>query len=88
MQFLSNDLQLLTSSSDGLMKLWATKNEECLATMDNHEDKVWALAINSDERLVVTGAADSVITIWKDNTQEKVQEKLLQKEESVLRYLL
>lgn len=53
--------------------------------MDNHEDKVWALTINKDERLVVSGGADSVITFWKDCTEEKVLEKLALKEEAVLK---
>ena len=33
-------MQLLTSSSDGLVKLWNIKDEECVKTLDNHEDKV------------------------------------------------
>jgi U3 small nucleolar RNA-associated protein 13 len=33
-------MQLVTSSSDGLVKLWNIKDEECVKTLDNHEDKV------------------------------------------------
>jgi WD40 repeat protein len=38
--FLTSGMQLLTSSSDGLVKLWNIKDEECVKTLDNHEDKV------------------------------------------------
>jgi WD40 repeat protein len=33
-------MQLVTTSSDGLVKLWNIKDEECVKTLDNHEDKV------------------------------------------------
>lgn len=38
--FLSHGQQLVTSASDGLVKLWNIKEEECVKTLDNHEDKV------------------------------------------------
>ncbi len=38
--FLSQGMQLVTSSSDGLVKLWNIKDEACVKTLDNHEDKV------------------------------------------------
>lgn len=41
-------LQLLSVSSDGLMKLWTIKTQECDATFDEHSDRVWALAISPD----------------------------------------
>jgi U3 small nucleolar RNA-associated protein 13 len=33
-------MQLVTSAADGLVKLWNIKDEECVKTLDNHEDKV------------------------------------------------
>lgn len=38
--FVSDSLQLLSSASDGLVKLWNISDQECVATLDNHEDKV------------------------------------------------
>uniref|UniRef100_A0A2K6FPT8 Transducin beta like 3 n=1 Tax=Propithecus coquereli TaxID=379532 RepID=A0A2K6FPT8_PROCO len=40
--FVSRGTQLLSSGSDGLVKLWTIKNNECVRTLDAHEDKVWA----------------------------------------------
>ena len=60
------------SGSDGLLKLWTIKNNECVKTFDEHKDKVWALATTSDETSLITGGGDSNIIVWKvgcrDNT--------------------
>lgn len=37
--------QLVTSSSDGLVKLWNIRDEECVKTLDNHEDKVSCVSV-------------------------------------------
>jgi len=84
--FLSSGTQLISSASDGLLKLWNTRTEECVATMDNHEDKVWGLAQTSDEELVITGGADSTITFWKDDTEERAREKEELRADSALKY--
>jgi U3 small nucleolar RNA-associated protein 13 len=41
-RFLNRDMQLASSASDGLLKLWNVRTDECVATMDNHTDKVSA----------------------------------------------
>lgn len=53
------------SGSDGLVKLWTIKTNECVKTFDAHQDKVWALHSSSTDDLMVTGSADSTITLWK-----------------------
>ena len=47
------------------MKLWTIKTNECVKTLDAHDQKIWALAVNQTEGVVVTGAADSNIIMWK-----------------------
>jgi len=37
--------------------------------------QVWALAVSRDERTIVSGAADSVVTFWEDCTEEAETEK-------------
>ncbi|KAF8921920.1 WD40 repeat-like protein [Mucidula mucida] len=86
-------LRLVSAGSDGLVKVWNVKDEECMVTMDNHEDKVWALAVSADDSTIVSGAADSVITFWQDNTIEEQTEKetqradLVSKEQDFQNYL-
>lgn len=46
-EFLNRDMQLASSASDGLLKLWNVRSEECVATMDNHEDKVSPIEIRN-----------------------------------------
>lgn len=101
--FLNRDTQLASTASDGLLKLWNVRTEECVATMDGHEDKVsvmpvlsairrliyfhqiWALDISSDQSMIATGGADSVVTIWRDCTKEKDLERLADREKTVMK---
>jgi len=78
-------MQLVSTASDGLVKLWNVRDEECVTSLDNHEDKIWALAISSDEKTIISGAADSVVTFWTDCTEELQLEKENQRAELVLK---
>uniref|UniRef100_A0A671N1F7 U3 small nucleolar RNA-associated protein 13 C-terminal domain-containing protein n=1 Tax=Sinocyclocheilus anshuiensis TaxID=1608454 RepID=A0A671N1F7_9TELE len=60
--------------SDGLVKLWTIKTNECVKTIDAHQDKVWALHGSSKDDLMVTGSADSTITLWKECEMKQQQE--------------
>ena len=46
------------------MKLWTIKTNECVKTLDAHQDKVWGLHVSRQDHKMVTGSADSTITIW------------------------
>lgn len=48
--------------------------------------KVWALAISTDESIIVSGAADSVVTFWEDCTEEQELEKESKRAEMVEKY--
>ncbi len=43
------------------------------------------MAVSSDERTVVTAAADSVVTFWSDATDLELEEKIKSKEEVVMK---
>lgn len=38
-------IQVASAAGDGLVKVWDAQSGECAATLDNHIDRVWALAI-------------------------------------------
>ncbi|PGH15707.1 hypothetical protein AJ79_02301 [Helicocarpus griseus UAMH5409] len=72
-----------SAGADGLVKIWSPYSGEIETTLDNHEDRVWALATpfasSSDTKstttiadgpgfALISGGADSVITFWKDTT--------------------
>lgn len=55
-----------------------------------HTDRlsqVWALAVSKDEKTIVSGAADSVITFWEDSTEKKEIEKESRRVELVSKFV-
>jgi len=56
---------------------------KCVATMDGHEDKVWALDVSHDSDLISAGA-DSRILVWKDVTKQEAEAKHAEEEQGIL----
>ena len=44
-------VQVASAAGDGLVKVWNAQDGECAATLDNHIDRVWALAVRPAPRL-------------------------------------
>lgn len=59
-----------SAGGDGLVKVWNANSGEAECTLDNHEDRVWALAVEAKSNTIVSGAGDSKITFWKDTTAQ------------------
>lgn len=59
-----------SAGGDGLVKVWDVNNGENECTLDNHEDRVWALAVHPDTNMIVSGSGDSTVTFWKDTSSE------------------
>ena len=76
---------MVSAGSDGLVKVWEARGEECLTTLDGHEDKVWALAVSRDSHMIVSGGADSVVNFWADCTEEQEAEREAERTELVLK---
>jgi U3 small nucleolar RNA-associated protein 13 len=83
--FLNHGTQLISTGSNGLIKLWNIKNDECVGTFDEHEDKLWALCVSSDEETFVSGGADGRLNVWKDVTSELYEEEMEQREDIILK---
>lgn len=49
--------------------------------------QVWALAIRKDEKEIVSGGADSVITFWEDVTEIEEKERVAEHESRVLKFV-
>jgi hypothetical protein len=86
----STPLQVISAGSDGLVKLWNIRTSECISTFDEHEDKVWALALGGPgEKVMATGGGDAVVAVWEDVTEadqaaaQEQEEELLQKEQAL-----
>ena len=75
---------IASAGADGLVKVWSPYTGELETTLDNHTDRVWALAspIPSGSRgdvspsyskvsspfSLASGSADSTVTFWTDTT--------------------
>ena len=65
-------VQIASAGGDGLVKIWDANSGECDCTLDNHTDRVWALAVNPSDGTVISGGGDSVVTFWKDTTSSTI----------------
>jgi U3 small nucleolar RNA-associated protein 13 len=57
----------------------------CRASVNLALSQVWALAISADDRTIISGAADSVITFWEDSTEAEAAEKESRRAEMVIK---
>lgn len=87
--FLPGGAQLASSAADGLVKVWNVRDEECAATLDAHEDKIWTLAVcdatDAAPLRLVSGGADSTISVWADCTAAREAEAAAAREHAVHR---
>lgn len=83
--FLNQASQLISSGSDGLIKLWNIKTSSCVATFDEHDDKCWSLLLADNEERVVSGAGDGKLIVWRDVTDQILDEELDKRDEVLLK---
>ncbi|XP_075166393.1 transducin beta-like protein 3 [Haematobia irritans] len=70
-EFIDHGKYILSSGSDGLLKLWNIKTNSCIQTLDEHDDRVWSMAVsNKTQKYFFSAAADSKLIKWKDVTEE------------------
>ncbi|KAF2749898.1 putative small nucleolar ribonucleoprotein complex subunit [Sporormia fimetaria CBS 119925] len=75
--------QVASAAGDGLVKIWDAASGEGMATLDNHTDRVWALAAHPSSGALISGGADSVITFWEDTTSMTLEEATSKETEKV-----
>lgn len=89
----SKRVQLASAGGDGLVKVWDANSGETETTLDNHEDRVWALAVHPETNTIVSGSADSTVTFWKDSSSEtqaaaaEAATKLIKQEQELENYM-
>lgn len=64
-----------SAAGDGLVKVWDLSLGQIACTMDNHVDRVWALATkpndgDPDKSQLISGGGDGIINFWTDKTSE------------------
>ncbi|KAJ9148348.1 U3 small nucleolar RNA-associated protein [Pleurostoma richardsiae] len=86
-------VQFASAGGDGLVKVWDANTGEPECTLDNHEDRVWALTVHPETNMIVSGSGDSTVTFWKDTSSEtqaaasEAASKLVEQEQELANYI-
>lgn len=72
-----NEDWLISTSKDGLIKVWDLKTQQCVETHMAHTSECWGLAIHND--LVITTSTESQIKIWNLDLDKDMGSKLIEK---------
>ncbi|KAK1761026.1 WD40-repeat-containing domain protein [Echria macrotheca] len=86
-------VQFASAGADSLVKVWDANLGETECTLDNHEDRLWTLAINPETNMLVSGGSDSKVTFWRDTTSEtqaaatEAAFKLVEQEQELENYI-
>lgn len=64
----SRGVQVASAAGDGLVKVWDAQSGECATTLDNHIDRVWALAVKPVRS--TTSVKDTSENDEEDSTKE------------------
>lgn len=62
--------QIVTSTSDGKIKLWDLASRTELFTLSAHEGHIWFVAISSDGSRLASASSDGTAKVWDLDTQQ------------------
>ena len=62
---------LISTSKDGLIKIWDLKIQQCVETHVAHTGECWALSVYAN--IVITSSADTQIKIWELNLDNETE---------------
>lgn len=68
---------LISTSKDGLIKVWDLKVQQCVETHVAHVGECWSMGVHED--LVITAGADNQIKLWNLNFEESAGSMLIEK---------
>jgi U3 small nucleolar RNA-associated protein 13 len=91
--YIKRRVQIASAGGDGLVKVWDASTGEVECTLDNHEDRVWALTVHPTTNTIVSGSGDSTITFWADTTSITIAAstaaatKLVEEEQQLQNYI-
>jgi WD40 repeat protein/tRNA A-37 threonylcarbamoyl transferase component Bud32 len=68
---ISPDGNTVASSNNGTIQLWSLSTGQAISTLFGHENRVNAIAINPNGKILASGSDDNTIKLWNlDNGQE------------------
>eukprot|EP00937_MAST-01D_sp_MAST-1D-sp2_P001144 g1144.t1 len=62
---------LVSASKDTLLKVWDLTTQHCVQTCVGHRTEVWSIAIDPQQRRLITGASDDQIRLWSINAGDE-----------------
>ncbi len=60
--------RVFSGSGDGSLRVWDPNDQEPMATIDAHEDWVFAATLNRRQDVLATGGGDGIIHLWHPAT--------------------
>jgi COMPASS component SWD3 len=58
-------------ASDHALRIWETSSGRCLDVLEGHNGRVWDLTSNARGDLIVSGAADRLVRLWRPRAEER-----------------
>ena len=65
---------LASGSVERVVKLWAIRSGECIATMEGHDYPVLSLSFSPDGNQLVSGSGDTSLIIWDIENQSRLHQ--------------
>jgi len=59
------DQQVATVAQDRTLRVWQTKNQAELATLQGHTKTITAIAASAKGDIIVTSSEDGTVRLWK-----------------------
>lgn len=80
-QLADDDMEdyLLTTSKDGLIKLWELKSQQCIETHLAHTNECWSMGINQDRDMVITSGNKDQVKVWSIDLTKPDQQKVFER---------
>lgn len=72
----SQDGSRLASSSSDHIKIWNTKNYQCISTLYGHGDGIGSVAWSQDGAWLASGSQDRTIKIWEPGVDQQKSSKI------------
>ncbi|AFZ19075.1 WD40 domain-containing protein [Allocoleopsis franciscana] len=70
----ASDSLLASGSEDQSVRVWETRTNLCLKTIQGHSNGVWSVAFNSQGTTLASGSQDGVIRFWHSKTGKSIRE--------------